>query len=123
MMKATIQTSLNFFAAKITSYDTDFSHLHLKDKGLFNFVQAMSTNEFYSDILSTNIIFVDTWHEGKMERAVYDFLVANNWKGVLIYDDIYYNDAMKAFWASLPEPKIDATHIGHSTGTGIIEFI
>lgn len=107
----------------VTSYDTDFSHLHLKKEISVRFTKVYHAHSFYSEILNTNLILVDTWHEGKMERDIYDFLVANNWKGVLIYDDIYYNDAMKEFWASLPKPKIDATHIGHLTGTGIIEFI
>ncbi len=109
----------------VNTYDTTFMHVHMKPyyRSFVTFILAKDTESFSPEILQSDLILVDTWHEGKMERDVYDFLVVNKWKGVLIYDDIYYNDAMRAFWESLPEPKIDATKIGHITGTGIIEFI
>lgn len=129
---ADIGTYMGFSAAclmgngnVVVSYDTDFKHRHLKLKMLseIHFIKIKDTEAFDGLIGQADLILVDTWHEGKMERAIYDYLVSINWKGVLIYDDIYYNDAMKQFWQSLPEPKIDATHVGHLTGTGIIEFI
>jgi hypothetical protein len=73
------------------------------------------------------LVFVDTWHEGLIEKSIFDMCMglteSTPWRGILIYDDIYYNDAMKEFWTSVKHPgKIDATHIGHHTGTGIIDF-
>ena len=116
--------SLAHGGSKVVSYDTNFDHRHLKVKALTNIhFQLVQGIEFDPYISRADLILVDTWHEGIMERNIYDYLKSVNWKGVLIYDDIYYNDAMKDFWNSLPEPKIDATHIGHVTGTGIIEFI
>lgn len=129
---ADIGTYMGFSAAclmgdnnVVVSYDTDFKHRHLKLKMLseIHFIKIKDTEAFDGLIGQADLILVDTWHEGKMERAIYDYLVSINWKGVLIYDDIYYNDAMKQFWQSLPEPKIDATYVGHSTGTGLIEFL
>lgn len=129
---ADIGTYMGFSAAAlaysgkdVVSFDTTFEHRHLKLKALSNihFHLSSSTDVFPQWVENCDLVLVDTWHEGIMERNIYNWLVKNNWKGVLIYDDIYYNDAMREFWESLPEPKIDATHIGHITGTGIIEFI
>jgi hypothetical protein len=108
----------------VWTYDISFDALKLKEPH-YNIWEEIVGDEncVPVNLLKANIIFVDTWHNGVMERKIYDQLLAANWKGLLIYDDIYYNDAMREFWASLPEPKIDATNIGHSTGTGIIEFI
>ncbi len=107
----------------VHSFDTNFGAVKLLGDRPVNYVKAETDESIPSNLLIADIIFVDTWHNGIMERKIYDQLVAGDWKGILIYDDIYYNDAMKEFWASLPEPKIDATYLGHATGTGIIEFI
>jgi hypothetical protein len=40
--------------------------------------------------------------------------------GTLILDDIYLNDDMVNFWNQINDDKIDATNIGHSTGTGVV---
>ena len=78
-------------------------------------------------IVNADVIFVDTWHHGKMEREVFDYLLEEQWTGILVYDDIDYNDPMREFWASIPESdrynKIDLTNLGHCTGTGVIEFL
>lgn len=108
----------------VTTYDVDFQYVKWRQRPKNVQVKhAEGLNAFNDDIISSTIIFVDTFHEGVMERMVYDYLVRNKWKGILIYDDIYYNEPMRKFWESLPGPKIDATDIGHVTGTGIIEFI
>jgi hypothetical protein len=108
----------------VRTVDIAFTALKLTPP-LYNILLSTAEHENAIPVyMSTaDVIFVDTWHNGIMERKIYDQLVAANWKGILIYDDIYYNASMKGFWQSLPEPKIDATNIGHSTGTGIIEFI
>lgn len=108
----------------VKTFDTSFAALKLKSVHTNILTkEVVNENDIPENLTDANIILVDTWHNGIMERKIYDELVAANWKGLLIYDDIYYNASMKGFWQSLPEPKIDATNIGHSTGTGIIEFI
>lgn len=116
---------LGYNGATVFTYDTDFSKVHFKNKPHnIALIDADNENGFIERIINTNVILVDTWHEGKMEQDIYNYLLLIGWKGVLIYDDIYYNDAMKLFWASITHPgKVDATYIGHATGTGIIEFI
>lgn len=65
-------------------------------------------------------------HDGRQEIEMFKFLQDKGWEGILIFDDIHVNDKMNSFWDSI-EPidstediKYDITHIGHSSGTGII---
>lgn len=87
-------------------------------------ISDMDTEHYPEEpLLQANIVFVDTWHTGKMERLIYDFLVENKWSGLLIYDDIYYGYPMVQMWNSIDHPsKHDLTKLGHSFGTGIIIF-
>lgn len=72
------------------------------------------------DLLNSNLIFVDTDHSGDFEREVMGFLVANEWQGNIIYDDIHLNDEMKDFWNSVDTiDKQDLTNLGHWSGTGV----
>jgi hypothetical protein len=66
---------------------------------------------------------------------MYEWLKQNDYKGIIIYDDIYLkkghavdgfdtttND-MVEFWNKIPnEYKIDLTHVGHWSGTGLVSF-
>ena len=90
--------SLSYGGSRVVSYDTTFAHRHLKLKASSDiYFQRVDGIEFDLTIKHADLILVDTWHEGIMERNIYDYLKSVNWKGVLIYDDIYYNDAMKDF--------------------------
>jgi len=79
-------------------------------------------------LLESNMIFLDTAHEGPFEWKVYNFLVENEYKGILILDDIHWNGPMKEFWAGIKVKKYDVTDIGHGdspngiAGTGIVDF-
>jgi hypothetical protein len=73
-------------------------------------------------ILSSKIVMLDTDHDGFFENKFYDFLVENNYKGLLILDDINLNDPMIKFWNRISQPKFDITRFGHHSGTGIVEF-
>jgi len=113
----------------LSSFDTDFRYLQWKaplssSKNirflLVNDEDALPDAAF---LLYADIIFCDTWHNGKMEKELFEVLKKWNWVGLLIYDDIYYNNAMKEFWNSIDHPrKADISHLGHITGTGIIDF-
>lgn len=65
-------------------------------------------------------------HAGEEERAIVQQLLDRGWKGVLLCDDIYLNEGMKAFWRWVCsqgglETK-DVTEVGHCTGTGLVWF-
>ena len=75
-----------------------------------------------SIILSSPFICLDTDHDGTFEHIFYDYLKEIQYKGLLFLDDIKLNDPMKAFWDIITEEKYDISHIGHWSGTGIVNF-
>lgn len=75
-----------------------------------------------ADILKTPFIFLDVDHDGKFENQFYEYLVENEWKGLLMLDDIYLNTPMKSFWERIVERKFDISDKGHWSGTGLVIF-
>lgn len=108
----------------VAGWDIDYQFLNWNTVPINITLKKSQGPEWFSpEIAYADIILVDAWHNGQVEADIYCFLLRVNYKGILIYDDIYYNDAMRSFWNGINHPgKIDATHIGHSTGTGIIDF-
>ena len=95
---------------------TDISNIH------FYIEDIIEHPEHHEKLLSSPFIFYDTTHDGPLEKQFYDFLVNNNYKGILLLDDIYYTDGIKMFWNHIQTPKIDITKYGHETGTGVVMF-
>lgn len=81
---------------------------------------------FYDDeegILKSPLIFMDIDpHDGIQERKFYEFLVENEYTGLLMLDDIHQFEGMKKFWNSIFLPKYDLTKLGHWSGTGLVDF-
>jgi len=76
-----------------------------------------------SEVKDASIIFLDVDpHDGYKEKEMYEFIKANNFKGILIVDDIILNEGMKQFWASIEKRKEDITSLGHWSGTGVVYF-
>ncbi len=76
-------------------------------------------------ILGSAMIFMDIDpHDGPMELEFYRWLKAEDYKGLLVCDDIWYFKGMRDnFWYHIPEAdKIDATLVGHWSGTGVVHF-
>jgi hypothetical protein len=44
------------------------------------------------------------------------------WNGLLLLDDINFNEPMNQFWNNISEEKYDITKIGHWSGTGLVNF-
>lgn len=74
------------------------------------------------EYLDCPIIMLDTNHEGQFEKDFIAKLEELQYKGIVLCDDIYLNDAMKDFWINVKQEKLDFTRVGHWTGTGIILF-
>jgi len=77
------------------------------------------------EFLQVLLFFLDIDpHEGKDEYVFYEWLRDNNYKGVLICDDIHHFEAMRNnFWSKIPnEFKTDLTSQGHWSGTGKVQF-
>ena len=105
----------------IHTYDLDFGPVKWINRP-FNVtpVKSFVVDDFDKGVGGAEVIFVDTWHNGIMEKKLLDHLVNKDWHGLLIYDDLHYNDAMREFWRSVQQEKYDLTEIGHVTGTGLI---
>lgn len=73
-------------------------------------------------IISSPFIMLDTYHDGTFEHKFHDTLLSIKYKGIVMYDDIYLNEPMKKFWNSITSEKYDITHIGHWSGTGIVQY-
>ena len=79
--------------------------------------------------LSSELIFVDIDpHDGVQEAAVLDFLVENDYKGIMVCDDIggrgnNIHPAMRDWWNSIELTTYNiANKYASGTGTGIICF-
>ena len=92
----------------------------------FSIIKLMETEP--SKILESDIFFVDINHEGPEETKLFNFLLENQYKGILILDDIHINSEMKDFWKFVQSNDVitlDVTNIAHSldwSGTGVVFF-
>ena len=75
--------------------------------------------------LSSELIFLDIDpHDGVQEPQVLDFLITNNWKGVMVCDDIGHQyPSMHDWWNNIKLPTyVIRNKYGALKGTGIICF-
>ena len=84
--------------------------------------------------LSSELIFMDVDpHDGIKEDRVLNFLISNNWKGVLVCDDIgtgrepgkqNAHPSMRDWWNTIDLPKYDISknYYAAGTGTGVVCF-
>ena len=94
-------------------------------------VESKSDKEIF---LSSELIFMDIDpHNGVQEDKVLNFLISNNWKGILVCDDIGLgrekgkenaHPAMRDWWNSIELPKYDISknYFAAGTGTGVVCF-
>lgn len=80
-----------------------------------------------NEILSSPLILIDVDpHDGVQEEIFHRFFINNNYKGLVIWDDIHLSKDMNMWWYSIKETdsihKIDLTHLGHWSGTGAIIY-
>ena len=92
-------------------------------------VPPMSDKKIF---LSSELIFLDVDpHDGRQENEVLNFLISNNWKGIMVCDDIGFgtevpnsHPGMRDWWNRIDLPKHDISNniYASGTGTGIICF-
>lgn len=78
-----------------------------------------------SKIVQSKMIVVDVDpHDGFQENDILQKLIGRDYQGIVVVDDIHLNKEMKQLWDNIPLnlKKIDVTHLGHHSGTGIIIF-
>ena len=96
---------------------------------VFDDTSPMSDEKIF---LSSELIFLDVDpHDGRQENDVLNFLISNNWKGIMVCDDIGLgleipnsHPPMLEWWNSIDLPKnnISNNFYASGTGTGIICF-
>jgi len=72
------------------------------------------------------LISLDTAHmpdSVPFERELVLALEGVGYRGVVVCDDIHFNDQMVRWWHGVSQRKFDVTNVGHGkSGTGIIDF-
>jgi len=87
-----------------------------------SFIQGDIAN-YISIYADAKIIYLDVHpHDGIQESKIYNELIASEFKGILILDDIHAFEGLNSFWNAISRKKIDATEYGHHSGTGIVVF-
>jgi len=87
-----------------------------------SFIQGDIAN-YISIYADAKIIYLDVHpHDGIQESKIYNELIASEFKGILILDDIHAFEGLNSFWNTISRKKIDATEYGHHSGTGIVVF-
>ena len=109
---------------KVVSYDIINCRTIKSKPNNIEFVIGDFRND--SKILSSPLILIDVDpHDGIKEKEFHEFFISNNYKGVVLWDDIYFNDAMRNWWNSIKDDsvvKFDLSSIGHHSGTGMIVY-
>lgn len=92
---------------------------------LDDLMSAPGREPWVEKLLGSAFIFLDIDpHEGSREYAFYLWLKEKGYQGFIICDDIWQFKQMRDnFWYHIPaSEKVDITHFGHASGTGIIRF-
>jgi hypothetical protein len=88
-------------------------------------IDVLKTDQYNEKILNSALIFLDTNHDGIFETNFYNFLVKNNYSGILMMDDIHHEEypELREVWnKTITHSKIDITKYGHWSGTGLVMF-
>ena len=78
-----------------------------------------------SKLLDSAIVLIDVDpHDGAREREFVEWLRRNAYRGVVVLDDIWHFKSMRnQLWYRIEDRyKLDVTHVGHWSGTGIVSF-
>lgn len=74
-------------------------------------------------LLNADLILLDVDpHNGTMEWDFYQWLVQNDYRGLLLCDDVWFFKEMRDnFWYKIPqERRSDLSYFGHWSGTGLV---
>ena len=122
----------------VYSYDTEFcaiarDHIDRIENVQYDVLNPLKSPGDRDIMLSSSLISLDVDpHDGEQESEFYSFFLDNNWKGVMVCDDVCMgrdnamgkHRTMALFWEYVDKPKYDLTNTrySHYTGTGIICF-
>lgn len=114
-------TIITYDIEDFNKLSSDHANIQYRIEDLFNPEKREQNRDV---LLSSDFIFLDiSPHDGLLETEMYEWLLKNDYKGILLLDDIYYGDGMKNFWNIIESKyKLDLTSVGHHTGTGLVSF-
>jgi uncharacterized lipoprotein YehR (DUF1307 family) len=87
--------------------------------------RILSGQAVISKVAESTIVYLDiNTTTGTEELKIINQLKELGFKGILVIDDIHLNSVMKDVWNNVPQDlkKIDATSLGHWSGTGIVVY-
>jgi len=90
-----------------------------------NILDPVIQKKWRDAFLQSAFIFVDIEpHDGETEYGLYKFLYDIDYKGFIVYDDIWYFKSMRNnLWYKIPESqRYDLTEVGHWSGCGVVSF-
>lgn len=105
----------------VISYDINYNVAIVKPEN----IEFRIGNFFHDEENITQasfIVFDVDPHDGDIEREFFDMLLFSKFRGIVLFDDIHLNDNMESFWQNIELPKYDITHIGHWSGSGLVDF-
>lgn len=118
-------------AYNLTNQVKSFDIINLKDLHRHNsnieFIvkpsEYFESDEFYETLMSSRLIYLDT-DSLELHETIIRRLQSLNFKGTIILDDIFLTEDAKSQWNSFKSLKVcsDLTHLGHFSGTGLLEF-
>jgi hypothetical protein len=92
---------------------------------LANLFDPATREKWKKELLGSACVFVDVDpHEGVHELDLVSWLRDNAYRGIIVLDDIWYFKPMRdRLWYRIEDQhKLDVTHVGHWSGTGIVSF-
>lgn len=109
---------------KVVSYDIQ-DGLNLPNRTQLTTIEFIIGDVLTDDrLITSDLILLDAWHHGVFEKRFVNYLVDNDYKGILLLDDIHLKDSgLPEWWKNLKHPrKYDITKYGHGSGTGMLVF-
>jgi predicted O-methyltransferase YrrM len=110
---------------KVISYDINNITLPFaNDYTNVEFKNLDINHENVDIIKSAKIILLDAKHDGIMEKTFADILDSINYEGYVICDDVYssVHPENTEWFDSVTIEKYNLTEIGHSHGTGLLNY-
>lgn len=119
--------ALIYACEDITTYDY-FDHIPEDASMSIRNVDAVNMKQMnclydIDNLIKNDFIVISTSpHDGLYEKEIFEALLKNGYKGVLLLDSIKLTPGLSEFWSSIQLPKWDLSHLGHWTGTGLVVF-
>ena len=94
-----------------------------------NIMTLDGLNKYKDHILATSVFCVSPANEatgppeGNDQYTIYQFLLENNYQGIIVFDKINYGGLPVNLWSKIDDQyKTDVTFLAGGDGTGVVQF-